>query len=63
MKRYSTFSKSPMAKGLMSYPGHSLGESYSSAEMQLVYSTVPADWAKAGRRKVGFILCPGVLVL
>ena len=30
---------------LMSYPEHSLGESYSSAEMQSVYSTAPADWA------------------
>ena len=31
---------------LMSYPGHSLvGGSYLSAEMQLVYSTSPADWA------------------
>ena len=29
---------------LVSYPGHSLGESYSSAEMQSVYSTAPADW-------------------
>ena len=29
----------------MLYPGHSLGESYSAAEMQLVYSTAPADWA------------------
>ena len=28
----------------MSYPGHSFGESYSSSEMQLVYSSVPADW-------------------
>ena len=30
---------------LVSYPGHSLGESYPSAEVQLVYSTAPADWA------------------
>ena len=30
---------------LVSYPGHLLGESYLSAEMQLVYSTVPADYA------------------
>ena len=29
---------------LMSYLGHSLEESYSSAEMQSVYFT-PADWA------------------
>ena len=30
---------------LVSYLGHSLGKSYPSAEMQLVYSTAPADWA------------------
>ena len=28
---------------LMSYPGHSLGESYSSAEMQSVYFAAPAN--------------------
>ena len=28
---------------LVSYPGHSLGGSYPSAEMQSVYSTAPAD--------------------
>ena len=28
---------------LGSYPGHLLGESYSSAEMQSVYSITPAD--------------------
>ena len=32
---------------LVSYPGHSLvGWSYPSAEMQSVYSTAPADWAR-----------------
>ena len=31
---------------LMSYLGHSLGESYSSAEMQSVYPTALVDWAK-----------------
>ena len=31
---------------LMSYPGHSLGESYFSAEKQSVYSTATADWAR-----------------
>ena len=30
---------------LVSYLGHSLEKSYSSAEMQSVYSAVPADWA------------------
>ena len=29
---------------LVSYLGHSLGESYPSAEKQSVYSTAPADW-------------------
>ena len=34
---------------LVSYPGHSLGGgSYPSAEVQSVYSTAPADWAKFG---------------
>ena len=28
---------------LVSYPGHSLRESYSSAETQLVYSTAPSQ--------------------
>ena len=31
---------------LVSYPGHSLGESYPSAEKQSVYSTAPTDLAK-----------------
>ena len=30
---------------LLSYPEHSLGESYHSGEMQSVYSAGPADWA------------------
>ena len=30
---------------LVSYLGHSLGESYSSAEVQLMYSAPPADWS------------------
>ena len=33
------------SNGLVSYAGHSLRVSYSPAEMQLVYSTVLADWA------------------
>ena len=32
---------------LVSYPGHSLGGIYPSAEMQLLYSTSPAEWAMA----------------
>ena len=31
---------------LVSYPGHSLWESYPSAEMQSVYSVALADWAR-----------------
>ena len=31
---------------LVSYLGHSLGKSYSSAEKQLVHSMAPAEWAK-----------------
>ena len=34
---------------LVSYPWHSLGESYPSSEMQLVYYAAPADWAKVHR--------------
>ena len=30
---------------LLSYPVHSLGASYPSAEVQSVYSKTPADWA------------------
>ena len=30
----------------MSYSEHSLGEFYLSAEMQSMYSAVPADWAR-----------------
>ena len=30
---------------LVSYPGHSLGGFYPSAEVQSVYSTAPANWA------------------
>ena len=36
------------SNGLMSYPGHLLGVSYPSAEMQLVYSTASANWALYG---------------
>ena len=32
---------------LVSYPGHSLGESYRYALMQSVYSGAVADWAKS----------------
>ena len=32
--------------------GHSLGKSYPSAEMQLVYSAAPADWARLWRWQI-----------
>ncbi len=37
---------------LVSYPRHSLGVSYPSAEVQSVYSTAPADWAKLGIERI-----------
>ena len=40
---------------LVSYPGHSLGESYPSAEMQSVYCTAPTDWAKEKERVRAFL--------
>ena len=35
----------PPSENLVSYPVRSLGRFYPSAEMQSLYSTVPADWA------------------
>ena len=32
---------------LVSYPEHSLGESYPSAEIHLVYSAFSVDWARS----------------
>ena len=52
-ERYSAFPQSSSITGaspsddLVSYLGHSLGESYSFSQMQSVYSTTPADWAKS----------------
>ena len=49
--RYSAFPQSTSITGtspsdcLVSYPGHSLGRSYPSAEKQSVYSAAPANWA------------------
>ena len=40
----SSITGSSTSDCLVSYLGHSLGESYPSAKMQLVYSTVPANW-------------------
>ena len=34
-----------LSDSLVSYPGHTFEESYSSTEMQSVYSTTLADWA------------------
>ena len=52
MKGYSAFLKIPAlpepssSDCLMSYLGHLLERgSYSSVEMQLVYSTAPVNWA------------------
>ena len=51
MKGYSAFPKAPVLLEphirlfYVSYPGHSLGETYPSSEMQSVYSTTPANWA------------------
>ena len=44
-QRSSITGTSP-SDSLVSYPGHSLWGSYSSVEMQSVYSTAPADWEK-----------------
>ena len=58
-KGYSAFPKSPASLEphrqivLVSYPGHSLGVSYTSAELQSVYSTAPAE---AGQHFLGQIL-------
>ena len=42
---------------LVSYPGHLLGESYSSAEMQSMNSAATADWAIRRQiiARVGFV--------
>ena len=50
IKGYFVFPKAPallkpQSDCLMSYTGHSLGESYPSAEIQSVYSTVLIEWA------------------
>ena len=40
----SSITGASLSDDLVSHLGHSLGESYLSAAMQSVYSTVPADW-------------------
>ena len=47
LKGYSAFPKIPALRSdyLVSYPGHLLGEFYSSAEMQSVCLAALADWA------------------
>ena len=49
---------------LVSYPGHSLGGSYPSAEVHSVYSKAPANWAsKAGASPLAcLLLYPGHLL-
>ena len=50
MKEHSTFPKlqgwASLSDCLISYPGCTLWGSYPSAEMHLVYSTAPNDWAE-----------------
>ena len=41
----SSITETSPSDDLVSYPGHSLGGSYPSAEVHPVYSTAPADWA------------------
>ena len=43
--KISSITGASPSDSLVSYPGHSLGESYLSAEMQSVYSTAPAGCA------------------
>ena len=48
----SSFTGTSLSDFSVSYLGQSLGESYPSVEMQLVYSAATADWAnKIWRRK------------
>ena len=42
----SSITESSPSDCLVSYLEHLLGDSYLSAEMRLVYSTAPAEWAK-----------------
>ena len=42
----SSITEASLSDCLVSYQRYSLGESYPSAEMQSMYTSVPADWAK-----------------
>ena len=48
----SSISEALQSDCLVSYPGYSLRESYSSAEMQSGYSIAQGDWAKTVSRNI-----------
>ena len=50
----SSVSEASPSDCLVSYPGHSLGESYLFAEMQSAYSTAQADWANMIKDRICF---------
>ena len=50
ISQHSSITGTSPSDCLVSYAGHSLGKSYSSAEMQSVYSTTQADWASWHRK-------------
>ena len=49
----SSITEASPSNCLVSYPGHSLGESYPSAEMQSVYSAAPANRKKKKQKNLG----------
>ena len=51
----SSINRASPSDFLVSLPGHSLGESYPSAEMKSVYSTALADWTTL-KRTVGIVV-------
>ena len=46
----SSITRASPSDFLVSYPGNSLGESYLSIEMQLVFSTASFDWARCWQK-------------
>ena len=53
----SSIAETSTSDCLVLYPGHSLmGGSYPSAEVQLVYSTTPANWAKTILKQINLTL-------